>query len=101
LDFETYYSDVIEINKNGPNVEPKWHYEYSAKSSYKLDSLSLSSWNKLLNSTGTDDSLANLYFKHYHRNSIAFEDHLENEDKLNITTKKELLEKVNISKAKF
>jgi flagellar basal body rod protein FlgB len=46
----------------------------------------------VLNEAKTDDNLANLYFKYYHRNSIAFEKELENENKLNITTKRDLLE---------
>jgi hypothetical protein len=52
--------------------------------------LSLSAWNKVLNEEKTDDNLANLYFKYHHRNSIAFEEQLENENKLYITTKRDV-----------
>jgi len=94
LDIEAYYTDIIESNKNGQNVDPKWHFEYSAKNDYKLSSLSLSSWDQFIKDSETNDDFVRLYFSHYHRDSKAFEDQQEEQQKISLTDKRHLLQDV-------
>ncbi|CAG2170991.1 unnamed protein product [Oppiella nova] len=72
LDFEMYYTNVTENNIVGHKSPPKWSLGYSAKQSYRMDSLSTRSWDEFMRKAAFDDRLADLYFEHYRRFSEAF-----------------------------
>ena len=71
-DFTTYYTDMKTDNVKGDNEEPVWQTLYSAKDCYQLSDLSTNSWHLFINRTLTDDTLTELYYRNYHRNSSQY-----------------------------
>jgi hypothetical protein len=56
----------------------------------------LSSWDRFIKDSQTNDDLARLYFNYYHRDSKAFEKDFEKSKKLDIQSKRDL-----VKEAKF
>jgi hypothetical protein len=52
----------------------------------------VSSWDRFIKDSQTNDDLAGLYFNYYHRNSKAFEEQFEKSKKLDIQSKRDLVE---------
>ena len=59
-------------NVKGDNEEPVWQTLYSVKDCYQLSDLSTNSWHLFINRTLTDDTMTELYYRNYHRNSSQY-----------------------------
>uniref|UniRef100_T1IYT3 Saposin B-type domain-containing protein n=1 Tax=Strigamia maritima TaxID=126957 RepID=T1IYT3_STRMM len=69
LDHENYMMDLESANKNGT---ASWFKLYSAKDSYRMNSMQPTDWDKLVKQMVADDTIFQRYYKYYHRASSAF-----------------------------
>lgn len=61
IDEEGWTFDLNDANIKG---SPHWYKLYSARSSYAMDGLRPSDWNKFINHMRTNDELFDLYHKY-------------------------------------
>ena len=72
FDVLNYHTYILNLTKaNLPHAEPEWEFEYSAKETYNLTSLSATSWDGLYQSwlRGDEDSAASFqnYYQYYYK----------------------------------
>ena len=65
VDHHTWVMDLEKANRN-PIAEPPWYLLYSAKSAYKMSSLSPISWQKVVNKLQTNSFIFKKFYKYYH-----------------------------------
>ena len=55
--------NLTEANANGGTDNPQWHFEYSARSAYQMQSLTPQDWSALTFRMQKDASLTQKYHK--------------------------------------
>lgn len=65
VDHHTWVMDLEKANNN-PVAEPPWYLLYSAKSAYKMPSLSPISWQMVVNKLQTNNFMFNKFYKYYY-----------------------------------
>lgn len=66
VDHRTYFLNITEANQMlDEKRKPKWKLEYTARDSYRLQSMAPQEWEQML--TGDDQQLINKYYQHYWR----------------------------------
>jgi len=62
IDHDTHYADLMEANKMN---QLQFQHEYNTRKAYKMETLSPSSWNKLLHRFVEDDESFQLFYKSF------------------------------------